>query len=129
MTTISLTKAEFDHIGRGYDPIATRSCSIHSDCYRDDRYLAIEREHIFHRTWQFVCHEEKLRQPGSYVTVSLQGHSIFVARDTVGALQAFYNVCQHRGHELLQGEGITDTITCPYHAWVCLLYTSPSPRD
>ena len=71
-----------------------------------------------HQTWQFVCHEEKLRQPGSYVTASLQGQSIFVARDNEGLLRAFYNVCQHRGHELLQGEGITSTITCPYHAWV-----------
>jgi len=118
VTTIPLTQTDFDNIGRGYDPIAARSSSIHSDCYRDDRYLAVEREHIFHRSWQFVCHEEKLRQPGSYVTASLQGQSIFVARDAEGVLRAFYNVCQHRGHELLQGEGITDTITCPYHAWV-----------
>ncbi len=26
-------------------------------------------------------------------------------------------VCQHRGHELLAGEGKTALITCPYHAW------------
>ena len=118
MTATPLTHADIDHIGRGYDPVATRSSSIHSDSYRDNRFLTIEREQVFHRTWQFVCHEEKLRQPGSYVTASLQGQSIFVARDTEGSLQAFYNVCQHRGHELLQGEGITSTITCPYHAWV-----------
>ena len=118
MTATPLTHADIDHIGRGYDPVATRSSSIHSDCYRDNRFLTVEREQVFHRTWQFVCHEEKLRQPGSYVTASLQGQSIFVARDTGGGLQAFYNVCQHRGHELLQGEGITSTITCPYHAWV-----------
>ena len=107
MTATPLTHADIDHIGRGYDPVATRSSSIHSDSYRDNRFLTIEREQVFHRTWQFVCHEEKLRQPGSYVTASLQGQSIFVARDTEGSLQAFYNVCQHRGHELLQGEGIT----------------------
>ena len=118
MTATPLTCADIDHIGRGYDPVAARSSSIHSDCYRDDRFLTAEREQIFHRTWQFVCHEEKLRQPGNYVTASLQGQSIFVARDTGGVLQAFYNVCQHRGHELLQGEGITSTITCPYHGWV-----------
>lgn len=33
-------------------------------------------------------------------------------------MRAFYNVCQHRGHELLAGDGSTKFITCPYHAWV-----------
>ena len=91
MTATPLTRTDIDHIGRGYDPVATRSSSIHSDCYRDNRFLTVEREQVFHRTWQFVCHEEKLRQTGSYVTASLQGQSIFVARDTRGGLQAFYN--------------------------------------
>ena len=58
MTATPLTRADIDHIGRGYDSVATRSNSIHSDCYRDIRFLAVEREQVFHRTWQFVCHEE-----------------------------------------------------------------------
>lgn len=33
-------------------------------------------------------------------------------------MRGFYNVCQHRGHELLKGAGSTRFITCPYHAWV-----------
>jgi len=32
-------------------------------------------------------------------------------------LRAFYNVCKHRAHLLLQGEGTTGGIVCPYHAW------------
>ena len=38
-------------------------------------------------------------------------------RDDTGTLRAFYNVCKHRAHELLSGEGKTTRITCPYHAW------------
>ena len=38
-------------------------------------------------------------------------------RNREGELRAFYNVCKHRGHELLFGEGHTKRITCPYHAW------------
>jgi choline monooxygenase len=34
-----------------------------------------------------------------------------------GALRGFYNVCQHRAHELLEGSGNARVITCPYHAW------------
>lgn len=115
---LHLTQSELDHVGQGYDPVASRSNSIHSDCYRDAHIFAIECEQIFHRTWQFLCHEEKLREAGSYVTSDVQGQSIFATRDASGKLRAFYNVCQHRGHELLHGEGRTTTITCPYHAWV-----------
>ena len=34
-----------------------------------------------------------------------------------GIRRGFYNVCQHRAHELLKGSGRTKVITCPYHAW------------
>ena len=113
-----LTREELKSIEHGYDSVAARSFSINKDCYRDPKFLNIEREQIFHKSWQFLCHEEKLRKPGSYVATDVQGQSVFAARDSDGELRAFYNVCQHRGHELLAGDGNTKLITCPYHAWV-----------
>jgi choline monooxygenase len=32
-------------------------------------------------------------------------------------LRAFVNVCRHRGHPVLSGEGCRETLQCPYHAW------------
>ena len=116
--TLHLTQNEIDHISGGYDMDAARSSTIHSDCYVDPRFLGIEREQVFHKTWQFLCHEEKLRETGSYIASDIQGRGIFAIRGTDGKLRAFYNVCQHRGHELLNGEGFVTKITCPYHAWV-----------
>jgi phenylpropionate dioxygenase-like ring-hydroxylating dioxygenase large terminal subunit len=34
-----------------------------------------------------------------------------------GVIRAFYNVCQHRAHELVSGEGNCKVVVCPYHAW------------
>ena len=116
--TLHLTQSEIDHISYGYDMDAARSSTIHSDCYVDPRFLGIEREQVFHKTWQFLCHEEKLRETGSYIASDIQGWGIFAVRGADGKLRAFYNVCQHRGHELLNGEGFVTKITCPYHAWV-----------
>ncbi len=113
-----LSSAELEKISKGYDPAPERSYSINTECYRNPKFLDIERQQIFHKSWQFLCHEEKLREPGSYIAVDIQGQSIFAARDQQGELRAFYNVCKHRGHELLFGEGQTRAITCPYHAWV-----------
>jgi phenylpropionate dioxygenase-like ring-hydroxylating dioxygenase large terminal subunit len=34
-----------------------------------------------------------------------------------GQIRTFYNVCQHRAHQLVSGEGSTRVVVCPYHAW------------
>jgi choline monooxygenase len=117
MPEANLSQSEFSQIRGQYDEIATRSHSIHTRCYVDPKFLKIEQEQVFHRSWQFLCHEEKLRDPGSYVTLSIEGQSIVGVRNREGELKAYYNVCKHRGHELLSGEGQTKRITCPYHAW------------
>ncbi len=108
----------FNRISRGFDAIASRSHSLHADCYQDPGFRDLERQQIFHKSWQFLCHEEKLAQPGSYVATQIEGQSIFACRGKDGELRAFYNVCKHRGHELLQGSGKINAIACPYHAWV-----------
>ena len=94
------------------------SYSLPATCYTDPSYLDVERDAVFYRTWQFVCHGERLKKPGQYFAFEIMDRPLFVVRDREGALRAFYNVCKHRAHGLLQGEGKTPVITCPYHAWV-----------
>ena len=44
--------------------------------------------------------------------------SVVVLRDEDRELRAFYNVCRHRAHQLLRGEGnCGNRVRCPYHAW------------
>ena len=117
MSSPTLSNVEYADIRGKYDPLATRSHSIDTRCYTDPKFLQVECEQIFRRSWQFVCHEENLRLPGSYVSLSVGGQSVVAVRDRAGELHAFYNVCKHRGHELLFGAGQTKRITCPYHAW------------
>ncbi len=114
---MSFTASKLEEIRKGYHQVASKSWSLHADCYQDPTFLKLDREAIFHNSWQFVCHAEKLESPGSYIAVDIQGQSVIVCRDTDHTLRAFYNVCKHRGHELLSGEGKTKVIVCPYHAW------------
>ena len=115
--TAQMTRRKLEHAGAGFDPVAARSASIGADCYIDPGYLDVEREQIFRRSWQYLCHEQTLGEPGSYMAASVADRSIVAIRGEDGVLRAFYNVCKHRGHELLKGEGRTRLITCPYHAW------------
>ena len=71
-----LTDQQPEHAGDGYDPVAPRSASIGAHCYIEPEYLEVEREQIFRRSWQFLCHEEKLHEPGRYVAARVQDRSI-----------------------------------------------------
>lgn len=117
MSLEMLSIEEFNQIGGRYGAQAIRSHSIDTRCYLDPKFLKIEREQVFHRSWQFLCHEEKLREPGNYVTLDVEGQPVVALRNQSGELRAFYNVCKHRGHELVSGEGQTKKLTCPYHSW------------
>lgn len=109
---------DFAEIGAGYDRNASRSFSLRKQAYVDEMWYNADLEAIIARTWQWVCHVEKLREPGSYTTTEIAGKPIAIVRDRDGTLRAFYNVCKHRAHELLSGDGNTSRIMCPYHAWV-----------
>lgn len=85
--------------------------------YINEQILRQEKEKIFFKTWQFACHVTKLDEPGAYVAVNVLGQNIFVVRDRDGEIKAFYNVCPHRGHKLVEGMGNKKVIICPYHQW------------
>ena len=111
-------RADFDRIRTGYSTESGNSQSLHADAYTEALWYKGDLKAVIAKTWQWVCHVEKLREPGSYVTINIAENPIAVVRDRDGVLRAFYNVCKHRAHELLSGEGNISRIMCPYHAWV-----------
>ncbi|MBX2884424.1 MAG: ring-hydroxylating oxygenase subunit alpha [Granulosicoccus sp.] len=108
---------DVEAIEAGYDPDPSCSLSLHADAYTESAWHSVDNNEILKRTWQWVCHVEKTRKPGSFVTTEIAGQPIAVVRDNGGQLRAFYNVCKHRAHQLLSGEGSASLIVCPYHAW------------
>ena len=86
-----------------------------------DRF-ALEVDRIFHREWVLVGREEALPVPGDYHRFDVAGESVIVLRDRDGDLCGFYNVCRHRGSQLVPDDEPPDgrfkgSIRCPYHAW------------
>ena len=111
------TEQQFDAIRTGYDPDPSRSLSLRAEAYTDPVWFALDGREIIAKSWQWICHAEKVRAPGSYTTAEIAGNPIVVIRDPEGVLRAFYNVCKHRAHPVLSGEGKVQRIVCPYHAW------------
>lgn len=91
--------------------------SLHAAAYVETRWFDADRSAVFARSWQLICHVEKLTEPGSYQSATVAGMPIVVVRDRDAHLRAFYNVCKHRAHELVSGSGRTRNLVCPYHAW------------
>jgi choline monooxygenase len=91
--------------------------SMPSGFYTDPAVFAAEREHILLRRWFFTCREEMLPNAGDYRSFETAGGPIFLLRGADGVLRAFANYCRHRGSLLVDGEGCTKWVICPYHAW------------
>lgn len=113
-----LSRSDSERLTRGFHDNPAQSLSLNAEAYTRDEWFKLDQQAILGASWQWVCHVEKLRDPGSYFTTEIAGSSIAIIRDAEGVLRAFYNVCKHRAHELLSGEGNTKRIMCPYHAWV-----------
>ncbi len=82
------------------------SYSLPAWIYYNPEFLALEREHLFMRSWQFVCHTNDIPNPGDYRSIELLGETAFVVRDKDGRLRAFHNVCRHRASRLLDGKRV-----------------------
>jgi len=92
--------------------------------YLDATEFQREYAAIFESGWVCVGRSDTLTAPGDYLAIRLQDQSLLVVRSDNGELSAFYNVCRHRGTELvpLKDPGpisgqFSRSIVCPYHAW------------
>jgi Rieske 2Fe-2S family protein len=96
--------------------------------YLSAEWFERERERIFLREWFCVGRADILQAPGAYLMVVVAGESVLVVRTRAGDLRAFYNVCRHRGSQLVPENGVKSgapagsgrfkgAIVCPYHAW------------
>ena len=87
--------------------------------YYDPAIYDLEQERIFSQMWVCVGRADALPSPGAYQSVSLGKESIIVVRNRDGRLNAFLNVCRHRGSRLCtEAAGqLKGSIQCRYHAW------------
>ena len=92
--------------------------TLPSGWYVDPSYLDDEHAHVFDRAWQYAGPAELIAEPGSFLTTRAGRVPIVVTRDAEGELNAFVNVCRHRGAEVVrERNGKRKSLQCHYHAW------------
>lgn len=91
--------------------------SLEARYYIDPLVFENEMQGLLSRTWQFAGHKTQLPEVGDYFSFEIAGQNLFAIHGQDGVIRTFYNVCQHRAHELVSGTGNTRVVVCPYHAW------------
>jgi glycine betaine catabolism A len=97
--------------------------------YLSDETFERERERLLYREWVCAGRADQLRRPGSLQVVEVAGESVLLVRTRAGELRAHYNVCRHRGSQVVpcppappgQPQATparkAGSLRCPYHSW------------
>ncbi len=87
--------------------------------YFDEELLELEKQALFRKNWLLVGHVNDMPAPRDFLTLDAVGERAIVIRDHGGQINAFHNVCQHRGAKLkdsLSGS-CENMLMCPFHGW------------
>ena len=86
--------------------------------YTDPTFYALEREHLFGRSWLYAAHDSELMSEGAWVRRDIAGAPVVLVRGADGEVRAFMNACRHRGAPVVTGEsGCARLLVCQYHSW------------
>ena len=118
-TLTELLRRRAADIAEPISPSPESSASLPREFYYAPAVFEAEKQKIWFRNWIFVGLVDDVRSPGDYFTAAIVDQQIYVIRSQDGVLRAFYNVCQHRAHTLLEGKGSLGRgpVRCPYHSW------------
>ncbi len=88
--------------------------------YSSGEYAELEWDRMWSRTWTLAGLVSDISRVGDYFKYDLGRESFIVVRtgEQPDAIKAFYNVCQHRGNQLVRNDfGSVRTFRCFFHSW------------
>jgi Rieske 2Fe-2S family protein len=96
-------------------PLIRRSgYSLDQRFYCDDEVFAADMREIVMRKWIVAGHVDQVRRKGDYFLFKVGRESIIVVRSDETTINAFYNVCRHRGSVICtEPQGRVTRLTCP----------------
>ena len=93
---------------------------ITGDRYYSPQWAQREWDSLWPRVWQVAGRVDQIPEAGDYVTYQIGRDSILAVRGSDDKIRAFYNVCQHRGNQLVSAEVGSlagGDFQCAYHGW------------
>ena len=91
---------------------------INRRIFADREIYEVERERLFARCWLYLGHESEVPHPGDFVAAYMGEEPVILWRDLSGRLNAFLNLCRHRGNRVCRADrGNAKLLACSYHGW------------
>lgn len=87
--------------------------------YDNDEVTALEKEHVFRRSWLVAGHVSEIPEPGDYLTHDIVDERALIVRGKDGVVRGFHNLCRHRGSRVVADTrgNCGNRIVCPFHGW------------
>lgn len=111
---MGIEEVDYSNVNRQLD----RASHAPGKIYHDPKIFDREVEHLFKKEWLMIAREEEVENPGDFLALRICDEPVLLSRNRSGELNAFYNMCQHRGVEVAEGSGNTRSFMCPYHGWI-----------
>jgi phenylpropionate dioxygenase-like ring-hydroxylating dioxygenase large terminal subunit len=93
---------------------------IQSELYYSKEVMELEWEKLWKKTWIMAGRASDCADVGDWFKFDIGRESILIVRSDKDTINAFYNVCKHRGNQLVHeefGKG-TKSFICSYHSWM-----------
>ncbi|MEP7004988.1 MAG: aromatic ring-hydroxylating dioxygenase subunit alpha [Sphingomonas bacterium] len=91
---------------------------VNREAFTSPDVLELEKERIFDRSWLYLGHASELTNPNDFLTRFVGGRELIFNRNRKGEFQAFFNVCPHRGAQVVrEPTGNAISFKCFYHGW------------
>lgn len=95
-----------------------------TEAFLSREYAQAEDELLWGKVWQMAARLEDIPEIGDFITYNIRDESIVIIRTAPDALKAFYNVCPHRGRQLVNTpdnvncvKGKKKNFVCGFHGW------------
>ena len=94
------------------------SQSLPRQFYTSETVYKMDIQHYWNHSWIWVGHINQIPNVGDFLLFDYGYESVIIARDKNNSVNAFLNVCRHRGSRVcIEKSGNTRVFVCPYHAW------------
>ena len=94
------------------------SQSLPRQFYTSETVYKMDIQHYWNHSWIWVGHINQIPNVGDFFLFDYGYESVIIARDKNDSVNAFLNVCRHRGSRVcIEKSGNTRVFVCPYHAW------------
>ncbi|MBX3207737.1 MAG: Rieske 2Fe-2S domain-containing protein [Labilithrix sp.] len=115
---IELVRRVLAHVEAKTTDTAEAAEALDVSAYSDEARIDREIQVLFRRLPIAVGHASELARPGDFITHDASGVPLLVVRRDDGGVDAFVNVCRHRGTRVEPApRGNKRAFSCPYHGW------------